>query len=245
MSIKIFFIILMLICCVFSSCSPNDNTDISYVADEISLLPATEDTEPVSAKIAYITIDDGPSRNNTPAILDILNESNVRATFFVLPHFGVDDIYRRIILEGHEIGNHSYSHEYKNLYGSLEFFREDVLKAQQFIEEKSGYMATTFRFPGGAMSLQQETLAPRAEILADLGYRYFDWNASTGDADGGEASKNPTALTNNIINNTRNRERLIILMHDTADKTATVEALPMIIMNLKEQGYVFDIMANY
>jgi len=202
---------------------------------------------PEPDKIAYITIDDGPSREITPGILDVLMQEGVKATFFVLPHSGVDDIYRRIIEEGHEVGNHSYSHVYSELYKSsdVEVFREDILLAQAFIFDNYGYLMTTFRFPGGAMSRKSSIIIPRREILAEMGYQDFDWNVDTGDTRSSKYDKSAVALTSNVLDNTRGREQLIVLMHDTKNKTTTLEALPFIITGLREQGYSFDVLRNY
>ena len=196
--------------------------------------------------MAYITIDDGPSRDNTPQILDLLKENNIKATFFVLPRKNVDDLYERIVSEGHEIANHSYSHDYKKLYSAnVDDFAEDAAQARDFVQEKLGVTTTSFRFPGGAMGKKSEIIEPRKKILEDLGYRWFDWNASTGDSDSGPDGKNVEALVSNVVDKTKDREKLIILMHDSADKTATPEALSFIIEKLKEQGYGFDVLRNY
>lgn len=233
---------------------PEENTEAH--PEEPSEEPVDEDAEPAGVhdvdtgtalqKIAYITVDDGPSRAITPGMLDVLEEEGIKATFFVLPHGGLDDLYRRIIDDGHEIGNHSYTHIYSRLYkpGDLETFREDVLRARDYILENFGYLTTTFRFPGGAMGRDLTIIEPRREVLDELGYRYFDWNSDTGDA-GRSADKSATALTRNVLNNTRGRERLIVIMHDISNKRTTLEALPMIIEGLREQGYVFDVLGNY
>ncbi|HEB12826.1 MAG TPA: hypothetical protein ENI11_04015, partial [Actinobacteria bacterium] len=67
---------------------------------------------------AYLTIDDGPSRRWTPQVLDILEREKVSATFFLIGRRAVlrPDLVRRIYLEGHEVGNHTYSHNYRELY---------------------------------------------------------------------------------------------------------------------------------
>ena len=199
------------------------------------------------SKIAYITIDDGPSRAITPGILDILAQEGIHATFFVLPHDGVRDLYRREIDEGHEIGNHSYSHVYSRLYNAddLDTFRDDVNTARSFMWENFGYWTTTFRFPGGMMGRRSSIVEPRQAILEEMEYRYFDWNIDTGDANSNVRDKSAASLTNNVLNNTRDRDRIIVLMHDTGDKATTLEALPMIIAGLREQGYVFDVLRNY
>jgi len=202
---------------------------------------------PQPDKVAYITIDDGPSRAVTPGMLDVLKQEGIKATFFVLPHIGVDDLYRRIIDEGHEIGNHSYSHVYKDLYkpDDIETFREDVLLAQAFMFDNYGYSSTSFRFPGGAMSRKSSIITPRWELVEEMGYTIFEWSVDTGDTRSKRYDKSAAALTRNVLENTRDREQLIILMHDTKSKVTTLEALPYIITGLREQGYSFDILRNY
>ena len=202
---------------------------------------------PDGTKIAYITIDDGPSRSITPGILDLLALEGIHATFFVLPHDGVRDLYQRMLDEGHEIGNHSYTHSYSRLYNpdDLQTFRDDVNTARSFIWENFGYLTVTYRFPGGMMGRRASIVDPRRAILEDMGYSYFDWNIDTGDANSNQRDKSAAALTNNVLNNTRGRDRIIVLLHDTSDKTTSLEALPAIISGLREQGYVFDILRNY
>jgi peptidoglycan/xylan/chitin deacetylase (PgdA/CDA1 family) len=111
--------------------------------------------------------------------------------------------------------------------------------------ERFGYEMTTFRFPGGAMSQRSGVIAPRREILEELGLRDFDWHVDSGDARPGQLDRSAAALTGNVLNNTRGREHLIVLMHDSGGRRTTLEALPAIIAGLREQGYSFDVMSNY
>ncbi|NLE26183.1 MAG: polysaccharide deacetylase family protein [Clostridiaceae bacterium] len=201
-------------------------------------------------KFAYITIDDGPSRSITPINLDTLKKYNVKATFFVLPRKDLDDIYKRIIDEGHVIGNHSYSHDYDYLYNSLENFKNDVLKAGNFISNKLNYTTTVYRFPGGSMSRSKNVIKARTEILANLGYKYFDWNVSMADTDPnlkkyGTEEQIVNLLANNILKNTKGKNKLVILMHDSEGKKYSAKALPIIIEGLRKQGYEFDVLTNY
>ncbi|MDR3209574.1 MAG: polysaccharide deacetylase, partial [Oscillospiraceae bacterium] len=200
-----------------------------------------------SRKIAYITIDDGPSRAVTPAILDVLRDEGVKATFFVLPHANVSDLYRRILEEGHAIGNHTFSHDYKLLYvpDDVDAFRDDVLKMRDYIQSLYGYDMKVFRFPGGTMGRPEPVLAPRRTVLLEFGYKTFDWDISVGDAAADASAKNPDALVSNVLNNLGSRERPILLMHDSAGKSATPEALKRIIETLRDKGYVFDTLENY
>lgn len=223
--------------------TPEEMLDLN-IADEPDN-PAPEEAEEL--KVAYITIDDGPSRENTPAILDLLSEEGIKATFFVLPHTDVDDIYQRIIDEGHELANHSYSHVYNDLYNAndIGFFRDDIQKMQDFLLDNFGYEAVSFRFPGGTMGRKKAIIEERAAVLSELGLRYFDWDVSTNDTDTSAEGKKVDVLVSNVVENTRDRDKLIILMHDSANKQPTVEALPIIIEKLREQGYTFDILKNY
>jgi len=196
--------------------------------------------------VAYLTFDDGPSREVTPGILDLLLEEDIRATFFVLPREGFDDLFNRMINEGHEIGNHSFSHNYGRLYRqSIDAFTNDITRASEFITDNFGYTMTSFRFPGGSMTWNRDVRNARIAVVEELGYTFFDWHIDSGDANTAEANKGAGALAANVLNNTGGREHVIILMHDFKWRASTLEALPTIINGLREQGYRFDIMQNY
>jgi len=196
--------------------------------------------------VAYLTFDDGPSRAVTPGILDLLLEENIKATFFVLPRVEVEDIYVRIIDEGHEIGNHSYSHNFNRLYKSgIDAFKEDILRAHNYLIDNFGYSTSLFRFPGGSMTWDRDVKKVRVEVLDELGFKYFDWHIDSGDARSGNADTSAGRLVRNVLDYTDEREHVIILMHDYKWRASTLEALPAIIDGLREQGYVFDIMSNY
>ena len=207
----------------------------------------TETAKVPPDRIAYLTIDDGPTEEVTVRMLDVLKEYNVKATFFVLPHEEVDHLYKRILAEGHAIGNHSYSHDYAKLYAADDgtFFREDITQAAAWLEERFGHKATLFRFPGGSWSWDAAMIARRKEILEELGYRTFDWDVSTGDTDPSPAGRDPNALISNVMAQSENREKLIVLMHDSANKQATAEALPELICALRAEGYSFATLEQY
>jgi len=199
-----------------------------------------------SIGVAYLTFDDGPSRAVTEGILDVLAEENIKATFFVLPREGVEDIFLRIINEGHELANHSYSHNFNRLYSrGVDAFVEDVLRAHDFILDNFGYEMSLFRFPGGSMSWRRETIAARREALDNIGYIDFDWHIDSGDAAPSGVDTSAGTLTRNILNHTGGREHVIVLMHDYRWRQSTLEALPAVIDGLREQGYRFDIMGNF
>ncbi|MCX7709281.1 MAG: polysaccharide deacetylase [Clostridia bacterium] len=196
-------------------------------------------------KIAYLTFDDGPSRNNTLKNLDTLKKYGIKATFFVLPQKDVDDVYRRILEEGHAIGNHSYFHDYHQLYNLTDFeFMEDVLMAKNFIKEKFNYTTTLYRFPGGTMGRSKKLLESRNKILESEGYTVYDWDISDGDSDTSEMGSKVEVLVNNVLQGAWGRNSLIVLMHDSPAKTATTEALPKIIDGLVKRGFSFDLLTN-
>ncbi len=224
--------------------SPSPQKTEQIIKAEASPLPQKK-----NQKTAYITIDDGPSRNNTPKNLDTLKKYGVKATFFVLPKKHMDDIYKRMINEGHVIGNHSYGHD-ANWFGSPDNFKKDTLKARDYIFNKFKYTSKVYRFPGGTMGHKKTSIKARTEILSGLRYRYFDWDVSTADTDPnlrkyGNEEYIVNLLANNVINGAKGRDKLIILMHDSSGKTYTAKALPKIIEGLQKKGYVFDVLTNY
>ena len=95
------------------------------------------------------------------------------------------------------------------------------------------------------MTWSRDVLTPRLSALRDLGYRYFDWDIDSGDAHAFQADKSAEALVGNVLDDTRSREHVVILMHDFRNRETTLEALPLIIEGLREQGYVFDILRNH
>jgi len=204
-------------------------------------IPVTETTG-----VAYLTFDDGPSQAITSGILDLLAEEGIKATFFVISRADVEDIYKRIIDEGHEIGNHSYSHNFRRLYRSgIDAFRDDLLRMHDFLFDNFGYTATSYRFPGGSMSWSRDVIKSRIEVLEDHGYKYFDWHVDSRDGTSRQADNSAQAITNIILGTTDGREHVIILMHDFKWRDTTLEALPAIINGLREQGYAFDTISNY
>ncbi len=186
-------------------------------------------------KCIYLTFDDGPSDRVTPLILDVLKEENVKATFFIVGKHAERRKYiiKREFNEGHRIGVHSYSHVYNSIYSSPEALLADIDKCNDIIEEITGKRSELYRFPGGSFSVKADLIA----TILQHGMRYVDWNASTCDAE----IVHPTAqaLYKAAINTPANRERIILLSHDTTDKIVTAQALRSIISYYKNAGYVF------
>lgn len=161
----------------------------------------------------YLTFDDGPSPKNTPKVLEILKEKNVKATFFVVGEMAEahPDMLRQIVAEGHAIGIHSYSHDYQELYASVESFLDDFFRAQETIQEITGIQPVVYRFPGGSINhYNKEVYEAIVDKMNALGYVYFDWNLSSEDASRGVK---PGDLLSNIKAHPRYRHA-VLLMHD-------------------------------
>ncbi|MGL6173885.1 MAG: polysaccharide deacetylase family protein [Cellulosilyticaceae bacterium] len=194
-------------------------------------------------KSAYLTFDDGPS-NNTVQILDFLKANNIKATFFVLGKGNQADIYRRIVDEGHTIAIHSNTHEYKDIYQNVDSFMADVKRLSDLIEKETGVKPDVLRFPGGSNNTishryggkdLMDQIIPAVEAE---GYAYFDWNVDSMDAAKGLQDKQ--VIVNSVLNGAKYTDNAVILMHDAAPKTTTVDALPEIVEGLKEQGFIFE-----
>ncbi|MFA5602851.1 MAG: polysaccharide deacetylase family protein [Bacilli bacterium] len=187
-------------------------------------------------KIAYLTVDDGPYKI-TPLFLDVFDDYDILATFFLLgkTNKDYDAIYKRIADSGHTVANHTYSHGInKGLYSSVDSFANDVLKQEKFLEEKVGIKTNILRFPGGSTSAKPNYREKIVSRLRTLNYGYVDWNVSTGDAQGGMTVQK---IYNNVISRLRNKKVIVVLMHDFSK--VTLNALPSIIDELKKRDYIF------
>lgn len=204
-------------------------------------------------KVAYLTFDDGPSETVTPQILDILKSENVHATFFLIgKYIDKDDesknLVKREVAEGNGIGIHSYSHDYKYLFpnGKINFENcmSDFVKTDKAIKNVLGqdFSVRAIRFPGGQETWSKKDPQGAEAIdkaLHEKDWHQIDWNSLSGDAESGH--KDATKLTQEAIKTIGNREKALILMHDTYGKEETAKALPGIIEYLKKQGYEFKI----
>ncbi len=193
---------------------------------------------PNGTKVAYLTFDDGPSANNTPKVLEILDKYNIKATFFIIGSMAAKhpDLVKSEFERGHAIANHTYSHEYKYIYSNTAEFIADVNKCDTTLKSILGdqFSGKLVRFPGGSSG---KKLAPFRESIQNAGYHYIDWNDLTGDAEGNDIPVDK--LLSNLKMYTANKEHVVILMHDAPDKETTAQALPQVIEYLKSQGYSF------
>lgn len=184
----------------------------------------------------YLTFDDGPSEN-TEAILDILAEYDVKATFFVT---GKEDeesqeIYRRIVNEGHTLGMHSYSNKYSVIYQSEQAFQNDYQKLKDYLFEITGEEVKYYRFPGGSSNqISNVPMNSLIQFLNEQGVIYYDWNVSGGDA--ASAAYTSDEIVENVTEDVVKYKTSVVLLHDSADKSATVEAIRPLIEALQQMG---------
>ena len=186
----------------------------------------------------YLTFDDGPS-DNSDKILDILDDYNVKATFFVV---GKEDdaskaVYQRIVNDGHTLAMHSYSHKYASIYASLDAFEEDFYRIQNLLYDVTGVDCDLYRFPGGSSNQVSNTdMTDYIRFLNEENVRYLDWNVASGDAT--SAAYTSDDLVENVMSDVVKYKTSVVLLHDADNKDQTVEALPKLIEQLQEVGAV-------
>jgi peptidoglycan-N-acetylglucosamine deacetylase len=199
-------------------------------------------------KIA-LTFDDGPDPDWTPKILDILAAEKVKATFFIVGQNGQANpgLVKRIYAEGHEIGNHSFTHP--NLGEvPLRITDLELNTTQRLIESLTGHSTRLFRAPyfGDAEPRTPDEIEPTIQAQ-NLGYISVglhldpdDWKLKNDDGTPHTAAQMVDDVIKQAAVNTPEERGEVVLMHDSGgDRSATVEALPIIIHKLREQHYEF------
>ncbi len=197
-------------------------------------------------KIAYLTFDDGPTNRCTPDILDILKENHITATFFVIGQRVEQnpELVKRAYKEGHFIANHTYSHQDQKLYQNRESFLEEILKTDKAISNAIGienYHSHLFRFPCGSM-VNYSVKKKYISYLEEIDYTYLDWNCLNND---GVQKASSTTLLQYLKDTSRNKNTLVVLMHDSGDLNLTQNVLQSSIDYLKSEGYRFKSMKDF
>lgn len=196
-----------------------------------------------TGKSIYLTFDDGPSKY-TSGLLDILKKYDVKATFFVTDQsftHPYNDVIKRAYNEGHAIGLHSSTHSYSYIYSSIDNYFNDLYSIQNKVKNITGYTSYLVRLPGGSSNTVSKSYDNGTHIMSSItnkleinGFRYFDWNVTSGDA--GE-----TTVTNKIISNVTsslgNNSTYVVLQHDT--KKYSIDAVESIIKYGLSHGYTF------
>jgi len=190
---------------------------------------------PQQGKRIALTFDDGPSPPYTEQILDILREHHVTATFFVCGS-NVEkhpDLLHRIVAEGHEVGNHTYSHPFV-FFKSRRRIAEEIDRTQAIIEKVAGIHPNIFRPPYGSRWFG---LIP---TLLERNMRLVLWSAA-----GYDWKKDVQGITKSALRQLK--PGAVLLLHDgretrpaaEIDRSRTVLALPEIIAGARRRGYTF------
>lgn len=226
-------IILSLIIVSYEVIAVTDN-DVYERLVEGEIILKDKNYEVENTKTVYLTFDDGPSKN-TVKILDILLEEDICATFFVLGAKAEnnEDILLRTVNEGHTIGNHTYSHVYKELYSSFTEYWKEIQKTEKIIYDITGVRTSIIRTPGGTYKNWDSFYF---YYMNQADYYVYDWNVDCGD------SSRKNISTEEIYKNIEKsvlKEKLVVLMHDGVGHENTAEVLPDIINYYRDKGYQF------
>ncbi len=219
----------------------------TYDAKKVAEKLAKYDYSNNGKKIVFLTFDDGTSKTNTTEVLRILDENNIKATFFLtgsnIENGGEEakELVKQEFNSGHAIANHSYSHDVNKLYPGryldIDAFKEDFEKNENLLKSILGdnFSTSVIRCPGGYMSWNN--MEPLDKYLEENNKVSIDWNALNADSEG--PRKNAQQLAEYAIKTSEGKEMVVLLMHDTYYKEETVKALPSIIKYFKDNGYEF------
>ncbi|WP_084284743.1 polysaccharide deacetylase family protein [Clostridium lundense] len=251
---KIIVNFLYLFFCIFIFSTPFIDTNIisqnvfseSNKLDSNSLTGDSGDGVAINStnkpKVAFLTFDDGPSPNNTRQILKILKENNVKATFFIVGEKAEanSEILKEMSRSGMCILPHCYSHSYETIYNTPDSYFNDLNKCIGVIKRITKKTPQSYvRMPGGSDNLvsKPESLRTIRNRLNAKGIDYVDWNVSSGDA---TADTVPAStIENNIFDQCKEKNFVVMLMHDSYYKKTTVESLNYTIRYLKDKGFQF------
>ena len=182
-----------------------------------------------------LTFDDGCDPTYTPQILDILKANNIKGTFYVIGEQvqKYPEVARRIVDEGHTIANHTFTHPYSSTLSNATLATE-IAATNQIVEDKTGSTPTYFRVPyNDVNSYETESDTNILQIagadrlkLAGFDIDPRDWEVNDKDK-----------IIANVLEGLKTKSSGQILLHDSgADRSSTVEALPIIIQTLKQRG---------
>ncbi|WEK55899.1 MAG: polysaccharide deacetylase family protein [Candidatus Cohnella colombiensis] len=185
---------------------------------------------PMNEKLIALTFDDGPDPKTTPQILELLSQYDAHATFFVIGNrmAKYPDIVKQEAFEGHEVANHTYNHVYFTPRVTMATIQEEIVKSQQQIEQITNQSCHWFRPPGGYYN-EKVIQAARSH-----GYTVvlWSWHQDTNDW----RTPGVKAIADKVLRNARNGD--IVLLHDhVKGSNQTVEALKLILPELKNRGY--------
>jgi peptidoglycan-N-acetylglucosamine deacetylase len=199
---------------------------------QVEITEAMYTAIPSENKVVALTFDDGPDDKYTKEVLNILRENQVKATFFVIGKNIKEypSTMKEIIAEGHAVGNHTWSHARLTDLNASQI-KAEMEKTNQLLKDEFGVETNLMRPPFGAMD--DRTL----KVLTDLQFHTVKWSVDTRDWAGTESNE----MIQNVYGNVTPGG--IVLQHSAGGKGGnldnTLEALPVIIKQLKEKGYQF------
>lgn len=243
MRLKNVTLLLFIAVLLFSGCTHRDSKkDVNAFneGDEgiIELLDTTTQRT-LNGKVIYLTFDDGPGLY-TEHLLSILAKYDVKATFFVT-NFRPECqfLLKREYIEGHTVAVHTYTHDYANIYSSVENYWKDYDLMDANIFMYTGQHAQLMRFPGGSsntvsLDYMEGIMTTLTNQMNNRGIAYFDWNVDSNDAGSANTSEEVAA---NIQKGVENHDVSVVLCHDV--KQYTVEAMETFIPWALQEGYEF------
>ena len=182
-------------------------------------------------KVIYLTFDAGYENGNTPAILDALKKHHAPAVFFAVGNFIKDnpDLIRRILAEGHIIGNHTMTHPDLSQISSMDAFQKELQDVEELYTSLTGEPMTKFyRPPRGIYSTENLSMAK------ELGYSTFFWSLAYVDWIQDQQPSREEAFQKLL---TRIHPGAIVLLHNTSSTNA--EILDELLTKWEEMGYEF------
>ena len=190
----------------------------------------------VPDKLVALTFDDGPSPVWTPKILDELKAAGIKATFFMLGEHVAKypDVSRRVVREGHEIGNHTYDHHVL-IYYKMKELEDEINYADRIIKGVTGVTARYFRPPKAWLTAEEKIK------IKEMGYKVILWSLNSKDW----VTFHDKQIVSYILGNIRPGD--IILFHDSGgaftteggDRSQTVKVIRRLVKKLEERGYKF------
>ena len=173
-----------------------------------------------SRKVVALTFDDGPNPNTTPVALELLKKYNAKATFFMVGRSvaGNEDIIKQVVAEGHQIGNHSWSHPLLTKV-TLEQAKSQINDTTEVLKKASGQDVHIMRPPYGGINSAIQAAVSQSFILWDVDT--LDWK-----------NRNTASIMKEVQ---KTQSGSIILMHDIHQ--TSIDALPSVLQYLTEQGF--------
>ncbi|WP_163580903.1 polysaccharide deacetylase family protein [Gracilibacillus saliphilus] len=184
-----------------------------------------------TGKVVYLTFDDGPT-SATKNILDTLKQFNAKATFFMLEPAMREfpDMVRKMVEDGHAVGMHGVTHDKDQFYASEQTALEEMIKAQETLQDITGIDSKLIRTPYGSIPYLTESYR---EALTSKGLQLWDWNVDSSDW-----SLSGDQYVDSVVNQIENLASAgvtsIVLMHD---QTETANHLSTLLTYLSENGF--------